>query len=114
MCIGDSGCSYKGTLVQKIFPGQYFMAGKQGRKDKGEVVGPLKLVRNTETIEARAFQLGHSRAGVVSLCLGENDDEDDIKLDPDYHNVEFMITTGPGPCPQLDNKNIVFGSVLEG
>lgn len=90
------------------------MAGRQGRKDKGEVTPPLKLVRNSETVDSRAFELGHSRAGIVSLCLSENDDDDSIKLDPNYHNVEFMITTGPGPCPQLDNKNIVFGSVLEG
>ncbi|KAJ0091458.1 hypothetical protein Patl1_14833 [Pistacia atlantica] len=62
----------------------------------------------------KAFMLRHSRAGVVSLCLSENDDEEEIKLDPDYRNVEFLITTGPGPCPQLDSKNIVFGVVLEG
>ncbi|CBI25600.3 unnamed protein product, partial [Vitis vinifera] len=79
MCTGSSGSSYKNTLVQKIFPGQFFVAGRQGRRDKGE-----------------------------------NDDDDEIKLNPDYRNVEFLITTGPGPCPQLDNRNIVFGSVLEG
>ncbi|KAF2310510.1 hypothetical protein GH714_013312 [Hevea brasiliensis] len=78
--------SYKNTLVHKIFPGQFFLAGRQGRRDKGEVRPPLEL----------------------------NDDEDDIKLDPNYRNVEFLITTGPAPCPQLDNKNIVFGVVLEG
>ena len=44
----------------------------------------------------------------------ENDDDDEVKLGVDYRNVEFLITTGPGPCPQLDNRNIVFGTVLEG
>lgn len=72
------------------------------------------LARNTESVESKAFRLTHSRGGVVSLCLAENDDEDEVKLDPDYRNVEFLITTGPGPCPQLDYKNIVFGTVLEG
>ncbi|XP_027175100.1 peptidyl-prolyl cis-trans isomerase CYP28, chloroplastic [Coffea eugenioides] len=114
MCTGSCGSSYKGTLVQKIFPGQFFLAGKQGRKDKGEVKPPLELTRNTETVESKAFTLEHTRPGILSLCLSENDEEDDIKLDPNYHNVEFMITTGPGPCPQLDYKNIVFGAVLEG
>ncbi|CAK9135278.1 unnamed protein product [Ilex paraguariensis] len=114
MCTGSSGSSYKGTLVQKIFPGQFFMAGKQGRRDKGEVKPPLQMVRNTETVDSKAFVLEHSRPGIVSLCLSENDDDDEIKLDPDYHNVEFLVTTGPGPCPQLDSKNIVFGAVLEG
>ncbi|KAL2464424.1 Peptidyl-prolyl cis-trans isomerase CYP28 [Forsythia ovata] len=114
MCTGSSGSTYKGTLVQKIFPGQFFVAGRQGRRDKGEVKPPLELVKNSETVDSKAFLLEHSRAGVVSLCLSENDDDDDIKFNPNYHNVEFLITTGPGPCPQLDNKNIVFGAVLEG
>lgn len=90
------------------------MAGRQGRKDRGEVKPPVDLLRNIETVDSKAFELGHSRAGVLSLCLSENDDDDDFKLNPNYHNVEFLITTGPGPCPQLDNKNIVFGAVLEG
>lgn len=74
----------------------------------------MDLVRNTEAVNSRAFLLGHSRPGVVSLCLSENDDDDEIKLNPNYRNVEFLITTGPGPCPQLDSGNIVFGTVLEG
>ncbi|XP_038710410.1 peptidyl-prolyl cis-trans isomerase CYP28, chloroplastic [Tripterygium wilfordii] len=106
--------SYKNTLIHKIFPGQFFLAGRQGIKEKGELHPPLDLARNTESVDSRAFLLRHSRPGVVSLCLSENDDDDDVKLDPDYRNVEFLITTGPGPCPQLDNKNIVFGTVLEG
>lgn len=114
MCTGSSGSSYKGSLVQKIFPGQFFLAGRQGRRDKGEVKPPRSLVRNTETVESKAFLLEHSRPGTLSLCLSENDDDDEVKLNPDYHNVEFLITTGPGPCPQLDSKNIVFGTVVEG
>ncbi|GAA0148799.1 hypothetical protein Leryth_007382 [Lithospermum erythrorhizon] len=114
MCTGSSGSTYKGTLIQKIFPGQFFMAGRQGRRDKGEVKTPTELVRNIETVDSKAFTLEHSRSGIVSLCLSENDDDEDIKLNPNYHNVEFLITTGPGPCPQLDFKNIVFGTVLEG
>ncbi|KAH9296888.1 hypothetical protein KI387_028570 [Taxus chinensis] len=114
MCTGTAGGKYEGTLIHKVFPGQYFMAGKQGRREKGEVPPPTNLQRNTETVEAGAFRLRHLRPGTVSLCLSENDDEDEFKLSPDYRNVEFMVTTGPGPCPQLDNRNIIFGSVLEG
>ncbi|KAJ8560783.1 hypothetical protein K7X08_022643 [Anisodus acutangulus] len=113
MCTGQSGSSYNGTLVQKFFPGQFFMAGKQGRKDKGEVRAPLELIKNNVSIESKAFVLEHSRSGVVSLALSENDDDDVVKMSSNYHNVEFLITTGPGPCPQLDSKNIVFGTVLE-
>ncbi|KAB5552831.1 hypothetical protein DKX38_010142 [Salix brachista] len=106
--------SYKNTLVHKIFPGQFFLAGRQGRREKGEVKVPQDLTRNIESVDSKAFKLTHSGPGILSLCLSENDDEDDIKLDPEYRNVEFLITTGPGPCPQLDSKNIVFGVVLEG
>ncbi|KAK7411644.1 hypothetical protein VNO78_03079 [Psophocarpus tetragonolobus] len=116
MCLGlnAASSSYKNTLVHKVFPGQYLLAGRQGRPDKGEVRPPHGLPRNTDTVDAKAFALPHSRPGIVSLSLSENDDDDEIKLDPEYRNVEFLITTGPGPCPRLDNKNIVFGTVLEG
>ncbi|KAL5698411.1 peptidylprolyl isomerase [Ranunculus cassubicifolius] len=114
MCTGSAGSSYKGTIIQKIFPGKYFIAGKQGSKGKGEVKSPVNLSRNTETVDAKAFALKHSKAGVLSLCLSENDDEDEIKFGSDYRNVEFLITTGPAPCPELDGANIVFGTVLEG
>nr|KJB64561.1 hypothetical protein B456_010G056000 [Gossypium raimondii] len=102
MCTSSS---YKNTLVHKYSLGKY-----------GEVRLPpaLDLPRNTETVDSKAFLLRHSRPGVVSLCLSENDDDDEVKLDSEYRNVEFLITTGPGPCPQLDNNNIVFGTVLEG
>ncbi|PRQ46216.1 putative peptidylprolyl isomerase [Rosa chinensis] len=109
-----TSAAYKGTTVHKLFPGQFFLAGHQGDKP-GDVRRPIGLVApNTETVDSRAFELTHSRPGLLSLSLSENDDDDEIKLDPDYRNVEFSITTGPGPCPQLDYKNIVFGSVLEG
>ncbi|KAK9947422.1 hypothetical protein M0R45_003048 [Rubus argutus] len=109
-----TSAAYKGTTVHKLFPGQYFLAGHQGDKP-GDVRRPTGLIaRNTETVDPKAFELIHSRPGLLSLSLSENDDDDEIKLDPDYRNVEFSITTGPGPCPQLDYKNIVFGSVLEG
>ena len=105
--------TYRNTLVHKVFPGRFLLAGRQGDKP-GEVRRPAGLARNAETVDAKSFALTHSRPGLLSLCLSENDDDDDVKLDPDYRNVEFLITTGPGPCPQLDYKNIVFGSVLEG
>ncbi|XP_031478830.2 peptidyl-prolyl cis-trans isomerase CYP28, chloroplastic [Nymphaea colorata] len=114
LCTSTSSSSYKGVLVHKVFPGQYLMAGKQGRRDKGEVQPPLHLKRNTETVDPLSFRLKHVRPGTLSLCLSENDDDNNRKLDSDYRNVEFLITTGPGPCPDLDNRNIVFGTVLEG
>ncbi|RCV30599.1 hypothetical protein SETIT_6G108400v2 [Setaria italica] len=109
-----TAAAYRGTLVHKLLQGQFFAAGRQGsRREKGEVQPPSGLIRNSETVDARAFKLRHARPGTLSLCLGQNDDDNDIKLNPNYHNVEFLVTTGPGPCPQLDGQNIVFGTVLE-
>jgi peptidyl-prolyl cis-trans isomerase B (cyclophilin B) len=110
-----TSAAYHGTLVHKLLQGQFFAAGRQGsRREKGGVQPPSDLVRNSETVDPKAFELCHARPGTLSLCLGQNDDDDDIKLNPDYHNVEFLVTTGPGPCPELDGQNIVFGTVLEG
>ncbi|KAM3193020.1 hypothetical protein ACQJBY_069911 [Aegilops geniculata] len=107
--------AYRGTLVHKVLQGQFFAAGRQGSgRDKGVVQPPSKLVRNVETLDPKAYQLRHARPGTLSLCLEQNDDDDSIKLSPNYHNVEFLVTTGPGPCPELDDQNIVFGTVLEG
>eukprot|EP01018_Ginkgo_biloba_P039838 Gb_21620 [translate_table: standard] len=114
MCTKSAGSSYEGTLIHKVLPGQYFLAGRQGRREKGEVLPPHGLERNGESVDPRAFRLRHTKPGTVSLSLSENDDDDEFKLSPDYRNVEFLVTTGPGPCPQLDNNNIVFGTVLEG
>ncbi|KAG0586228.1 hypothetical protein KC19_2G073900 [Ceratodon purpureus] len=114
MCTGAAGSSYEGTIFNRVLQGQYIQAGRQGPRDKGETSPPTKLDRNEEVVRGNSFKLRHQRPGTVSLCLSENDDEEAIKLNTDYRNVEFMITTGPGPASQLDNGNIVFGTVLEG
>ena len=31
---------------------------------------------------------------------------------PGYRAAQFLITTGPGPVPRLDGRNIVFGRVV--
>ncbi|XP_052182754.1 peptidyl-prolyl cis-trans isomerase CYP28, chloroplastic-like [Diospyros lotus] len=99
MCTA-SAPSYKGTLVHKIFPSQFFVTSRQGRCEKVEVKPPLDfLARNTETISPRAFLLDHSRPSILSLCSLESDGDDEIKLNPNYKNVKFFITTEPGPCP---------------
>lgn len=114
MCTGAAGSSYEGTIFNRVLQGQYIQAGRQGPRDKGETSPPTMLDRNEEVVRGNSFKLRHQRPGTVSLCLSENDDEEAVKLNPDYRNVEFMITTGPAPAPQLDNGNIVFGTVLEG
>ncbi|CAH8291727.1 unnamed protein product [Eruca vesicaria subsp. sativa] len=115
MCTSPS-TSYKNTPIHKIFPGQFFLAGRQRLQRDTTEVGPLlkNLPRNTDVVNSKSFLIPHARPGLVSLCLSENDDDDETRLDHEYRIVEFLITTGPGPCPQLDGGNIVFGTVLEG
>jgi len=94
MCTGAAGSSYEGTIFNRVLQGQYIQAGRQGPRDKGETSPPTKLDRNEEVVRGNSFKLRHQRPGTVSLCLSENDDEEAIKLNSDYRNVEFMITTG--------------------
>eukprot|EP00244_Chara_vulgaris_P007076 TRINITY_DN2655_c0_g2_i1.p1 TRINITY_DN2655_c0_g2~~TRINITY_DN2655_c0_g2_i1.p1 ORF type:complete len:333 (+),score=34.62 TRINITY_DN2655_c0_g2_i1:81-1001(+) len=114
MCNGSAGSTYAGTLIHRIVPGQYIQGGRQGAADKGEVTPPSKLSRNQESVSSSAFKLRHTRPGTVSLCLSVNDDTDAQRKRMGYQSVEFLITTGPGPAPELDNANIVIGTVLEG
>lgn len=94
MCTGEAGSSYEGTIFNRVLQGQYIQGGRQGAKDKGETSPPTKLERNEEVVRGSSFKLRHLRPGTVSLCLSENDDEEAIKLNTDYRNVEFLITTG--------------------
>lgn len=94
MVSGAAGSSYEGSIFHRVLYGQYIQAGKQGSRERGEVARPKNVDRNAETISASSFLLRHSRPGTVSLSLSENDDDEALKLSPDYRNVEFLITTG--------------------
>lgn len=94
MVTGKAGSSYKGSIIHRSLPGQYVMAGRQGAVERGEVKPPTELERNPELVRSQAFLLGHERPGTVSLALSENDDEEGMRLDAAYRNVEFLITTG--------------------
>lgn len=95
MITGAVGTSYAGTIFHRVLAGQYIQGGRQGSKEKGEVSAPLyKLESNTETVSAKSYKLSHTRPGTVSLALADNDDDEDLKLDVDYRNVQFLITTG--------------------
>lgn len=58
------------------------------------LVPTLPLQSNPEVSEASAFKLPHYRPGTVSLALGENDEEPQLRARPEYRPVEFLITTG--------------------
>ncbi|MEW5299173.1 MAG: hypothetical protein WDW36_002213 [Sanguina aurantia] len=103
-----------GTIFSRIVAGEYVQAGKQGQSRMGEVETQTDLVSNSDIYSADAFKLPHRRPGTVSLSVSDNDEEPRLKLKKNFHSIEFLITTGPGPVPRLDGENIVFGRVLDG
>ena len=55
----------------------------------------VSLVRYTKwPTFARARRLRHSSPGTVSLAVAENDDDARLKSGRNYHNAEFLVTTG--------------------
>ncbi len=60
------------------------------------------LQSNPDLFTATAFKLPHNRPGTVSLSLSENDEEPGTKERTGYRPLEFLITTGPGPVPRLN------------
>ncbi|CAI6010686.1 unnamed protein product [Closterium sp. NIES-65] len=114
MVAGDAGSTYRGSVIHRSLPGQYVQAGHQGQVARGDVAPPTLLPPNRDTVAAASFALSHLRPGTLSLCVGENNDDERARARSNYRNVEFLITTGPGPATQLDGDNIVFGTVLAG
>lgn len=106
--------AFDGTTFGKVLQGQYVVAGRQGSHRMGQVEVPAGLPSNPDMLSPGAFSLRHRRPGTVSLNLSRNEDEEYLRQDVDYRPVSFLITTGPGPAPDLDEENIVFGTVLEG
>ena len=68
-----------------------------------------RSARRCPSIFSAAFDCPSNAAGTVSLALGANDDESDLKASRGFRNTQFLITTGPGPVPSLDGENVVFG-----
>lgn len=111
LCVSGS---FHQTALSKILPGEYIIAGQQGPHRAGMVEVPDSIGPNPDILSASAFNLKHSKPGTVSLNLSENQDDDYVRGRKNYREVSFLITTGPGPVPRLDDENIVFGRVVEG
>lgn len=103
-----------GTCISKVLPGQWIVGGQQGPHRSGLLEVPPAVVPNPDTLTSTAFCLRHLRPGTVSLNLSQNEDEEYLRAKRDYRNLSFLITTGPGPAPVLDDENIVFGVVQQG
>ncbi|CAI7884308.1 unnamed protein product [Closterium sp. NIES-53] len=94
MVAGDAGSTYKGSVIHRSLPGQYVQAGHQGQVARGDVAPPTLLPSNRDTVAAASFALSHLRPGTLSLCVGENNDDERARSRSNYRNVEFLITTG--------------------
>eukprot|EP00889_Picochlorum_renovo_P000534 jgi/Picre1/27564/NNA_000531.t1 len=109
----ESG-ALENTVVNKVFPGRYIAAGQQGAHRLGLMEAPELLEANGDILNSLSFRLKHARPGTVSLMLGNTIDDEYIRGRKGYRELSFLITTGPGPVPSLDDENIVFGRVSEG
>ena len=109
------------TTFYKTFPGEYILGGKQGSHRYGMVQAPEGIRENTDVVRAEAFRLRHDRGGLLTLLLAPNEVGEEAGGGAEGFeeagggapkaDLEFAITTGPGPVPALDGTNIVFGRV---
>ena len=104
------------TIVHKVLKGRYILAGKPGSRKFGEIEMPPADVisrTNQDLVSPKCFALKHVRPGTVSLFL--QDEKSAYKSERlNVANLEFAITTGPGPVPYLDEESLVFGTVTSG
>jgi peptidyl-prolyl cis-trans isomerase B (cyclophilin B) len=106
--------AFNQTVVQKVFKGEYVLAGKPGPTKYGEVEMPESIgVTNSDLVSPKAFKMKHIRPGTVSLYL-QDEASNSRQEDLNRANLEFAITTGPGPAPILDDESVVFGTVTKG
>jgi len=103
------------TIVHKVLRGQYILAGKPGARKYGEVEMPETISReNGDLISSKAFALQAGlRPGTVSLYLQDDKSEREMER-RNLANLEFAITTGPGPAPDLNDRSVVLGTVTKG
>ena len=110
LCDGSSSSSLRGTIFHKIDKGNgYVVAGKSGSPRLGQVTPLSREYDNTDVTRASAFSGRHFRPGTVSLALESAASDGEFGT-----TAQFLILTGPQPCPALDGKNIVFGRVVRG
>ena len=105
LCTGEYGkaliskkkLNYKGTKIFKIFDNQYIIGGDivyNNGKGGESIYGKFFKDEN--------FTRRHSCAGLLSMNnFGRN-----------TNNSQFIITLKP--CPQLDDKHVVFGQIING